>query len=192
MTDIVHQLMRYMAAQLTQLDLWDACFAVCFVSQDGDAKQVELYPYIDAPNPDPLIVSPTDEFGTYIYIREVDPSIDGSIYEYENESSCPPTGASVKKRFRAVAVTSNYCFPVELVTMLSINIQDVNFSGFTRYAVEDVGIEYVGETAGMRTLFEEETGVKPKSNDIEMAAFDFDLTFNYNTSCSEDELPNLC
>ena len=58
--------------------------------------------------------------------------------------------------------------------------------------MQNVRIDYVSETAGMKTLFEEETGVKPKSDDIEMASFEFDLVFDYETSCADDVLPNLC
>ena len=106
MTDIVHQLARYIAAQLKMLAIWDDVFAVCFVSEDGDIKQVERYKYIDDQNPEPLIVSPTDDMGTYIYIRETEEAVEGSSYRLDDESSCVITGATIKKRFKAVAVSS--------------------------------------------------------------------------------------
>jgi hypothetical protein len=191
MTDIVHQLLRYMASQLQGLPTWDAAFAVCFVSETEQAKQVERYPYIDEPNPDPLIVTATDHLGTYIYIRELTNEIDGGPYTNEDGSSCGVTGVSVRSKFRAVAVAPNSCFAVELATVLVQNIQNVDFSGFTRYQVEDVRTEYVAERSGLNTLYEIETGCKPMSYDMEMAAFDFDLRFDYETSCN-DELPNIC
>ena len=191
MTDIVHQLIRFMATQLKSLELWSDVFAVCFVSQDGDAKQVELYKYIDAPNPDPLVVGPSDNMGTYIYIREMEDGISGQSSTLDDDSSCN-NSVTIKKRFRAVAISPDICFPVELATRLSFNVQDVDFSTFTRYTVQDVSIEFVNEIAGIKTLYEIETGTKPKSDDIQMAAIDFDLVFNYDTTCSDDPLPEIC
>lgn len=191
MTDIVHQLIRFMVAQLAVLDTYDCAFGLCFVSQDGDVIQVERYAYVDAPDPTPAIVSPTDGLGTYVYIRELDDDITGEPYVNYTDSSCGITGATVKKRLKAVVCSDKLCFPVELATHLVNDIQDVNFSTFTRYAVEDLRINYIAERNGIKRLFEIETGCKPKSENIQMASFDFELSFNYPTSCL-DQLPNIC
>lgn len=191
MTDVVHRLVRYMVSQLMTLGTYDDVFGLCFVSEQDDIKQVERYAYQDEPNPAPAIVSPTDSMGTFLYIREFDDEITGEQYINYDDSSCGISGATVTKKLRAVVVSDKLCYPVELATHLVNDIQDIGFGLFTRYQVEDVRVRYVSERNGIKKLFEIETGCKPKSENIQMASFDFELTFNYPTSCV-DELPNLC
>lgn len=194
MAHILHMLVRYMVAQLQQIETYDNVYGLCFVSETEDGTlQIERYSYVDEQAIDPQIVSPTDTLGTYIYIRELDDTIDGEPYENYEDSSCGVTGATVRKRLKAVVVSDKLCYPVELSTTLVFNISDIDFSGFNDYPrVEDVRIEYVAERIGIKKLYEIETGHKPKSDTIQMASFEFDITFDHPTSCSEDALPNLC
>lgn len=191
MTDILHQLVRYMVTQLLLTENYDDVFGLCFVSEDGDIKQVERYAYVDAPDPQPAIVTPTDGLGTYMYIREFDDEVTGEQYINYEDSSCGISGATVTKKLRAVVVSDKLCYPVELATRLVNDIQDISFRMFTRYQTEDVRIRYVAERNGVKSLYEIETGCKPKSENVQMASFDFEITFNYPTSCV-DELPNIC
>ncbi len=192
MTDILHQLARYIAAQLAELPHWDNAYALCFMNAGG---QVVQYKYVDDPNPQPLNVMPVDTKGTYIYIREFEDEVPGGEFLGESFGSCETTGASVRKKLRAVAVSSVLCFPVALATRLSFDIQRIDLcaAGVTTYEIQNPHIQYIAERNGIKTLFAEETpeGAK-ESNNIIMAAFDFDLTFDYQTFCSTDVLPNLC
>lgn len=192
MTDIVHQVARYIAAKLALLDHWDNAYALCFKNAGG---QVVRYKYIDSPNPQPLNVMPVDAKGTYIYIREFDDEVSGGEFLGEQTGSCETTGASVRKKMRAVAVSSVLKFSVELATRLSFDIQRIDLCApnATTYDIQNPHLQYIAERNGIETIFKEETPESSKpSNKIIMAAFDFDLTFDYQTFCSNDVLPNLC
>lgn len=192
MTDIVHQIAIYIATQLALLPHWDNAYALCYMNE---GNQVVQYKYVDNPNPQPENVMPVDSKGTYIYIREFEDEVPGSEFLGEKYGSCETTGASVRKKLRAVAVSSVLCFPVSLATRLSFDIMKIDLCavGVTTYEIQNPHIQYIAERNGIKTLFKEETPESAKpSNNIIMAAFDFDLTFDYQTFCSTDELPKLC
>ncbi len=192
MTDIIHQIAKYIAAQLALLDHWDNAYALCYKNAGG---LIVRYKYVDNPAPTPYNVMPVDAKGTYIYIREFDDEVGGTEFFGEQFGSCEPTGASVKKKLRAVAVSSVLCFPVELATRLSFDIQRIDLcaTGVTTYDITSPHIRFIGERNGIKTLFAEETPESARpSNNIIMAALDFELSFDYSTFCNQDILPNIC
>ena len=91
MTDIIHQIAKYIAAQLALLDHWDNAYALCYKNAGG---QIVRYKYVDNPAPTPYNVMPVDAKGTYIYIRELDDEVGGTEFFGEQFGSCEPTGAS--------------------------------------------------------------------------------------------------
>lgn len=192
MTEVAHSLCRFLATQLQALTHWDKAYAVCFKNAGGDQDraQIERYAYPDDPNPKPLIVGPLDGTGTYVYIRELTDNIEGRGF-FDSEGSCLQPGAEVSKRFRAVAVSDCIRFSTILTSKLVFDIMRVDFCTYSDYQVTETNVRWVGEHNGLNTLFKEETGKTPKSENIQLGAFDFEITFRYVPPCTGDEI-TLC
>lgn len=192
MTEIAHSICRYIAVQLALLPHWSEAFAVCFKNAGGDQDraQIERYAYPSEPNPKPLIVGALDHLGQYVYIRELDDDIEGSGF-VDDEGSCLQPGAQVRKRFRAVAVSDSIRFSTVLASRISFDIMRIGFSDYDEFCATEINVNWLGEHNGLNTLFEEETGKKPKSENIQLGAIDFEVTFRYIPICTNDEI-ELC
>jgi hypothetical protein len=191
MTEIAHSICRFIAVRLQALSHWDKVYAVCFKNAGGeDRAQIERYPYPDDPNPSPLIVGPLDGNGTYVYIREMEDTIEGSGFS-DTEGSCLQPGAMVRKKFRAVAVSDCIRYSTVLASKITMDIMRMNFCDYKEYEVTEVDVRWVGEQNGINRLFKDETGIAPKSEDVQLGALDFEVIFRYIPVCTQDQI-ELC